>query len=239
MQTVPPLKIKISRPNKKSSSEDENSFRSPRTPHNKNPQQTTPKIFSSPNRYAVLQDASTFNFDDITTNTEINESHNCDPANPIEMTAPNDTEKKDKIPPIFISNQNLNYKLLCESLVKTVGENGFYCKTSQKNTKLQANTSDDYRKIIHFLNGQSNAKFHTFQLDSEKPLRVVIRNLHPSSTSEDIKSALENFNLTILQVVNVRQRHTKLPLPLFFVDLAKDENCKTIFDITSILHTKI
>jgi len=115
----------------------------------------------------------------------------------------------------------------------------FIARLLKKNIKLQANTSDDYRQIIHFLNGQSNALFHTFQLDSEKPLRVVIRNLHPSSTCEDIKSALENFNLTILQVVNVRQRRTKIPLPLFFVDLAKDENCKTIFDITSILHTKI
>jgi hypothetical protein len=238
-QIVPPLKIKLSRVKNKSSTEDENGFRSPRTPHDKNPSQTTPKIFSSPNRYAVLQGTSTFNFDDITTNTDINESHNRDRTDPIEMTASNVTGKKDKIPPIFISNQNLNYKLLCESLIEIVGKIGFYCKTSQQNIKPQANTSDDYRKIIHFLNGQSNARFHTFQLDREKPLRIVIRNLRPSSTCKDIKSALENFNLIILQVVNVRQWHIKIPLPLFFVDLAKDENCKTIFDINSIFHIKI
>jgi len=151
----------------------------------------------------------------------------------------NQSYDKSRVPPIFISNQNLNYKLLCESLVELVGENGFYSKTSQKNIKFQANTSDDYRKIIHFLNGQSNAQFHTFQLNSEKPHSVVICNLNPSSTCEDIKSALENFNPTILQIVNVRQRHIKILLPLFFVDLPKDENCKTIFDITSIFHTKI
>lgn len=238
-QVVPPLKIKLNRTNKNCSPEVEDGFRSPRTPHNKNPPQNTPKIFSSPNRFSVLQDTSSFNFDDINTNTETNEPQNHVPADPIETTTSNETITKDKIPPIFISNQNLNYKLLCESLVKIVGENGFYCKTSQKNVKLQANTSDNYRQIIHFLNAENNAQFHTFQLHSEKPLRVVIRNLHPSSACEDIKSALENFNLTILQVVNVLQRHTKIPLPLFFVDLAKDENCKTIFDITSILHTKI
>jgi hypothetical protein len=120
------------------------------------------------------------------------------------MTASNVTGKKDKILPIFISNKNLNNKFLCEALVEIVEENGFYCKTSQKNIKLQANTSDDYRQIIHFLNGQSNAQFHSFQHNNEKPLRVVIRNHHPFSTIEDIKSALKNLNPTILQVVNVQ-----------------------------------
>lgn len=48
-----------------------------------------------------------------------------------------------------------------------------------------------------------------------------------------------NLNFSILKVVNIKQRLTKIALPLFFVDLAKDKNCKTIFDITPILHTKI
>jgi len=113
------------------------------------------------------------------------------------------------------------------------------CKSTQKNVKVQANSSDNYRQIIKFLNTQQIAQFHTYQLQSKKPFRVVIRNLHPSTSCDDIKSALENFNLSVLQVVNVLQRQTKIPLPLFFVDLVKDDNSKTIFDITSILHTKI
>jgi len=50
---------------------------------------------------------------------------------------------------------------------------------------------------------------------------------------------MENFSFSVLQVVNVLQRQTKIPFPMFFVDLVKDDYSKTIFDITSILHTKI
>jgi len=88
-----------------------------------------------------------------------------------------------------------------------------------KNVKVQANSSDNYRQIIKFLNTQQNAQFHSYQLQNEKPFRVVIRNFHPSTPCDDIKSALENFSLSVLQVVNVLQRQTKIPLPLF--DVAK------------------
>jgi len=123
-----------------------------------------------------------------------------------------------------------------QDYVDIVGENGFPCKSTQKNVKVQANFSDNYRQIIKFLNTH---QFHNYQLKSEKPFRVVIRNLHPSTSCDDIKSAFQNFNLSVLQVVNVLQRQTKIALPLFFVDLVKDDNSKTIFDITSILPTKI
>ncbi|KAE9545781.1 hypothetical protein AGLY_001324 [Aphis glycines] len=85
-------------------------------------------------------------------------------------------------------------------LLNLIGENSFHCKSTQKHSKVQANTSDGY----------------------------LLRNLHPSTSCEEIKSALENLNFSIL-----------LLSLSFFVDLAKDENCKTIFDITSILYTKI
>lgn len=106
--------------------------------------------------------------------------------------------------------------------------NGYYCKTSQKNVNLQTNTSNGYRLIINFLNAHNNAQFYTFQFGSEKSFGVSIHYLHPCTACYDIKLALENVNLTVLQVVNVLQRHTKVPLPLFFVDLAKIEKQTSI-----------
>lgn len=238
-KTVPKIKIKNNKIVPASS--DEDGFRSPRTPRgNKSNTNNSPtqSQFASPNRFAALQDSNIFDFNN-TDSTEVsitatqthNESTNMDTS----KTPP----LKRQIPPIFIANQKLDYNLLYKSLINLVGENGFHCKSTQKHTKVQANTPDGYRQIIHFLTAQKNAQFHTYQPQDEKPFRVVLRNLHPSTSCEEIKSALENFNLSILQVVNIKQRLTKIALPLFFVDLAKDENCKTIFDITSILHTKI
>lgn len=239
---IPPITIK----NNKivSGSKDENKLRSPKSPPNqnhnikKNKLTTQSKIFTSPNRFSVLQDTNTFNFDiDNDTDKIPMDTHISTETTAVDTT--NAPSKKDQVPPIFIANKGLDYKLLIKSLIALIGENSFYCKSTQKNIKVQANTSDGYRQIIHFLNAQKNAQFHTYQPQNEKPFRVVIRNLHSSTSCEEIKSSLENLNLSVLQVVNIQQRQTKLALPLFFVDLAKDDNCKKIFDLTSILHTKI
>ncbi|KAF0748308.1 Uncharacterized protein FWK35_00024837, partial [Aphis craccivora] len=208
-KTVP--KIKIKNNTVVPASTDEDGFRSPRTPRgnkintNNSPTQSQ---FVSPNRFAALQDSNIFDFNNTDSTEEtvtVTQTHNESTNMDTSKTPP----LKRQIPPIFIANQKLGYNLLYKSLINLVGENGFHCKSTQKHTKVQANTSD------------------------------VQRNLHPSTLCEEIKSSLENFNLSILQVVNIKQRLTKIALPLFFVDLAKDENCKTIFDITSILHTKI
>lgn len=53
---------------------------------------------------------------------------------------------------------------------------------------------DNYENLIHFLKS-IEAQFHTNQPQSNKPLRVVIRNLHPSTTTIDIASALEDLLL--------------------------------------------
>lgn len=239
---IPPLTIK----NNKivSGSIEENTPRTPRSPPNqnnnikKNKLSTQTQIFTSPNRFSVLQDTNTFDVDtENDTGKTFTDSHFF--AESIAMDSSNIPPKKEQIPPIFIANQHLDYNLLMKSLINLIGENGFFCKTTQKNIKVQANSSDGYRQIINFLNAQKNAQFHTYQPQNEKPFRVVIRNLHPSIPCDEIKAALENFNLSVLQVVNIQQRQTKLALPLFFVDLVKDDNCKTIFDLTSILHTKI
>lgn len=104
--------------------------------------------------------------------------------------------------------------------------------------KLQLNTPDNYRKIIHFLK-DNNSEYHTYQLKSDKPFRVVIRNLHSSTPVSEISAAIEEIGHSVIQVTNIIHHQTKIPLPLFFVDLEIDENNSDIFDITSILYTKI
>jgi hypothetical protein len=77
---------------------------------------------------------------------------------------------------------------------------------------------ESYRALVHFLRDQK-AEFHTFQLKKDKPLRVVIRNLHPTTPTELIKSELEMRLSEVRQVSSVLHKVNKHPLPLFFVDL--------------------
>ncbi|KAF0752052.1 Uncharacterized protein FWK35_00017882 [Aphis craccivora] len=56
--------------------------------------------------------------------------------------------------------------------------------------KIQTSTPDAYKSLIRFLK-EEKAEYHTYQLPQDKPVRVVIRNLHPSTPTSLIISELE------------------------------------------------
>lgn len=72
-----------------------------------------------------------------------------------------------------------------------------------------------------------------------KPLRVVVRNLHSSTPTKTIKEELEFRLFEIKQVSNVFHKINKNPLPLFFVDLEPTPKSKEILVLAFLLHTKI
>jgi len=57
----------------------------------------------------------------------------------------------------------------------------------------------DVSKVVRF----QNAEYHTFQLQSDKVLRVVIRNIQPTTDTLEISSALDKMGFTVKQVTNV------------------------------------
>jgi hypothetical protein len=95
-----------------------------------------------------------------------------------------------------------------------------------------------YRILIHFLR-EEKAEFHTFQLKEDKPLRVVICNLHPTTSTESIKSELVQRLFDARQVSKVLHKINKHLLPLFFVDLEPSDLSNDIFKLSSFLHTKV
>ncbi|KAF0705838.1 Uncharacterized protein FWK35_00035216, partial [Aphis craccivora] len=100
------------------------------------------------------------------------------------------------------------------------------------------NFTDVLTEITNLI-GKNNAEFHTYQLQSEKLFRVVIRNLHPTTSVSEISSAIEEIGFATRQVTNIKHNLTKNPLPLFFVDLEPDSSNQDLFKVTSLLHTKI
>ncbi|KAL4107893.1 hypothetical protein QTP88_018166 [Uroleucon formosanum] len=103
---------------------------------------------------------------------------------------------------------------------------------------LQTTQPEFYRKTIHFLK-EKQAQYHTYQPLEDKPFRVVIRNLHPSTPTVEIGTAIEDIGFSVRQVTNVIQKTTKNNRPMFFVDLEPAAINTDIFNVTSILHTKI
>jgi hypothetical protein len=64
-----------------------------------------------------------------------------------------------------------------------IGMDNFFCKSSADRLKIQTANPDSYRTLVRYLKEQ-NAEFHTYQLKEDKPIRVVIRNLHPTTQTK-------------------------------------------------------
>ncbi|KAE9522663.1 hypothetical protein AGLY_016936 [Aphis glycines] len=182
-------------------------------------------FFASSNKYAVLanENVETENSDEIL----------------IDIDSDTDAEQKVKPPPpIFISGL-LDFPALRSRLTELIGADSFFVKSNVNNLKIQTNNADSYRATIHFLK-ESKAEYHTYQAQDEKPFRVVIRNIHPSTPLAEIGIAIKEIGLfTVRNVSNVLNKTTKNKLPIFFIDLEPAEINKEIFNITSLLNTKI
>ncbi|MBW0544627.1 hypothetical protein O181_084342, partial [Austropuccinia psidii MF-1] len=140
-------------------------------------------------------------------------------------------------PPIFMKGIN-DFPGFCTSLIELIGVDNFICKATTDSLKIQTANPESYRLLIHYLK-EHNAKYHTYQLAEDKPTRIVIRNLHPTTPIELIKSELETRLFEVRKVTNVLHKTSKHPLPLFFVDLEPTEHSNQIYQLSFLLHTKI
>lgn len=140
-------------------------------------------------------------------------------------------------PPIFIRGV-VDFPGVRTELIELIGVDNFFCKSTVDHLRIQTSNPEAYRTLVHYLR-KEQAEFHTFQLKEDKPMRIVIRNLHPSTSTEMIKSELELRLYEVRQVTQVIHRISKIPLPLFFVDLEPTDHSIGIFKLESLLHTKI
>lgn len=187
-KTVSPIKIinnQIISKNNEEKNKDKRNLSTSSTPP-QSPSYTTSikkaKSFVTPNRYSVLS---------VVKPTSENLNVISDNQNEEQPNTTNNTPKTILPPPIFIKGV-LNYMGLLNQFKQIIGPNTFSCKSTSTHLKVQTDTPENYRKIIHLLK-KTNAQYHTYQLQSDKPLRVVIRNLHPSTPESDITTALEEI----------------------------------------------
>ncbi|KAE9522392.1 hypothetical protein AGLY_017223 [Aphis glycines] len=218
--------VKSNKRNCSSSSASE-SLNSPKTPT----QPTKKKLFTSRNRFEVFSQPD--KNDDIQNATDT--TNNVDQTNNLDQTNAESLIKSP--PPVFVKGVQ-DFPELCSSLIEVLGVENFICKSSTDRLKIQTSTPEAYRTLIHFLKDQ-NAEYHTYQLQQDKPTRVVIRNLHPSTPITLIKSELELREFEVRNVTNVLHKVHKYPLPFFIVDLESSSQSNDIYKLTSMLHTKI
>ena len=189
------------------------------------------KLFSSSNRFEIFSQTSNLDNnpkDGPDVNLSTNSNHEDDQMDSLSFKPP---------PPVFVRGVD-DFPEVCKCLVETIGVDNFVCKSSADRVKIQTSTPDAYRSLIHFLR-ERKAEYHTYQLQQDKPIRVVIRNLHPTTPTSLVKSELEFLEFEVRSVTNVLHKTNKYPFPLFFIDLEPVPYSNDIFKLSSLIHTKI
>jgi hypothetical protein len=145
-------------------------------------------------------------------------------------------EKQTRPPPIHLQCE-MNFKELQQELIKLVGESGFSCTSTRQGVTIFPASASDYRAINRALR-DCGVPHYTYQLPQDKSYRVVIRGLHNTVATDDISKELTDRGFRVRKVTNVISRD-KISLPLYFVDLEPSINNNKIYEITTMMNTKI
>jgi hypothetical protein len=98
----------------------------------------------------------------------------------------------------------------------------------------------DYSAVKSYME-KNYLHYFTFSLDSEKPMKAVIRHLPPDMPAEDISNSLEDLGFNIMKVRQMMATRTAInsqthvePLPLFLVTLTRNVKSQQIHNLNSL-----
>jgi hypothetical protein len=80
--------------------------------------------------------------------------------------------------------------------------------------------------------------FHTYKPKYERNYKVVLKNMHFSINTADIQTEIEKLGHTVINIY-IKHHLTKLPLPMFYVDLKSATNNKDIFNVEYLHQCKV
>lgn len=154
-----------------------------------------------------------------------------------ELPQASQATKKILAPPIFVSGVEAIIPLT--DLLKELANDNYDLKViGSSQVKIQLKDVETYPVVVKAL-AERKTEFHSFQAKSNKTYQVVIRNLHPSINTDDLKSELTELGHDVVNISNIRQSGTKKPLPLFKVELRMSEKNKEVHSISRLMHSVV
>ncbi|GJQ73832.1 hypothetical protein Trydic_g18770 [Trypoxylus dichotomus] len=186
--------------------------------------------FSEPNRFELLSDNEEETEEmeeDVEEINELTPTETEQPStsgrNKSEGTTATKPERKQKIAPIIIKEMakwTRTANLMREKRITAT-------KRKLINTGIQVEpaTEEDYRKLSKLLKEQKT-QFYTYQLKSEKKLKVVLRGITQDITDDEIKQDLQAQDYPVEKITRMKGK----PSPLVLVEI--DRLYKSIYNIT-------
>lgn len=96
--------------------------------------------------------------------------------------------------------------------------------------EVEASTTEDYRNMVTLLKHTLNIQFHSYDLNCEKPLKVVLRGIIQELTDKEITEDLGQQSYPVKKVPRMLGRDKK-PSPLVLIEIGR--KYKSIYNITA------
>lgn len=144
-----------------------------------------------------------------------------------------------KPPPIMLYGVTDITKLK-ETVDSVLDKTQYTFKIVTKNQlRVSCNSIDSYKKLIT-LAREKELIGHTFTSKDERPFRIVIKNLHPSTPTEAIQEAVESTGNKVKgEIINARHGPSKIPSHTWFVNLEPGPNNCEVKKLKYIYHTSV
>lgn len=165
-------------------------------------------------------------------NASITPSQSSTQSNPTKRIHPlnqtdTETTEANNIPPLILREKE-KWRDIC-NLLKTKKLNYTRATNVKDGISVTPASETDYRSMYKLFETEKFA-FHTYQLRSEKLLKVVLRNVPQYITCQEIAEDLAEKNYEIEKVTRLNGRDDK-PAPLVVVEL--DKKYKAIYNLTN------
>jgi len=143
-----------------------------------------------------------------------------------------------KPPQIVVNIRNLNdlFELIKE---KTSLDNVVVKANQGETVRIFPKDSDTYRKIVSHMD-DIGIQFHTYQMLTDKPHRIVVRDLHHSTSNKDITADLKCLGYEVLHIHNPSSRTNKdEKLNIFFINIKPCAKINEIYHVKTLCRQKI
>lgn len=145
-----------------------------------------------------------------------------DPPNPDNLTSqsPDPANNSSATPPIILKdtvNWIQTFKEIEEAKIRTTK-----CKLNKDSIQINSASETDHRNLIKFLEDK-HLQFFTYQLKSERNLKIVIRGIDLHISMEEVAADLDTQGYPILKATRMKGKGN-VPIPLVLIEIERKYN---------------
>lgn len=178
-------------------------------------------------------------------NPDSNE-YNVDVRNSFDVLSDSDTDTADEIvsepkqkialPPPFVVYNYIQDHVSSVNKIRAKLTDDIAIKYKGNRIILQTYNKEDYSTVKQIIT-DSKMEYHTYTPKEDKDHKLVLKNLPPSISVDEIKTDLINKNIEVKSVIQITKKmsdNTIKPLPLYIVTVSNKIKIKDVYNIKKV-----